>query len=101
VGWNLNDKRNSIGTALLDGDYRTTWEYYSVPIRKVLTASLAFVKGGSSQLPRPLDTRILHDDVLLKHLILDLINNAQNQELDSIFHRKYDMLIPLPSSNFT
>ncbi|KAI3645958.1 hypothetical protein MP228_008886 [Amoeboaphelidium protococcarum] len=106
IGWQFADKRCksgiSVGTSLLDGDYRSSWEFYKLPQRSMLVSSLAYLKSGKLppglMLPMDLQGRYLLP--FTRDVIRESIRNIshlQNFE-DSIFNRSYDVICPLPSS---
>jgi predicted amidophosphoribosyltransferase len=110
IGWNFKDSRTAqvcVGNSLLDGDYRTSWEYFNVPQRIALSSSLAFVKGGIDKIPRGLSFPGSADGMILKHLVADMTNESRLQSKNlvadedvstTIFSEVYDVIVPLPSS---
>ena len=111
TGWNFEESRASngicIGNALLDGDYRTSWEYFGVPQRLSLFSSLAYVKGGIENLPRGSSFHGSADGMILKHLIVDVCAeskvlagnlNTNNGITHTVFDQHYDVICPIPSS---
>jgi hypoxanthine phosphoribosyltransferase len=118
-GWEANDPRCvsgvTVGSSLLDGNYRTVWEHLDVSVRVALVSSLSFVKGilvylckgGESNLPRGLMRPFTSDGHFLNRFIYDAIDasikgsfNSESLEnpTQTIFHRKYDFICPLPCS---
>lgn len=92
------------GSALLDGDYRTSWPHFSVAQHLALAAVLAYLKGGVDALPRGVIMPPVDDGRLPHALIYDMIRHARAMSeaptypAHHIFQRHYDLVVPLPSS---
>ena len=110
IGWQFADNRVAsrlcVGNALFDGDYRTSWEFYRVPQRLALVSSLSYLKGGETNLPRGLMIPTSSDGRYLHALAHDVISETKHNlnsvtfphDMQSVFHRAYDVIVPLPSS---
>jgi hypothetical protein len=113
MGWQAREARTrsgwTVGNALFDGNYRTSWEHYDVSVRQAMTSSLAYVKGGKDKLPNNLMIPMTTDGRFLHHYIQDVMGASRSQcerlrsvlkgrPTQTIFSRKYDIICPLPSS---
>jgi hypoxanthine phosphoribosyltransferase len=104
IGWSFQDLRTKsglcVGSALLDGDYRTTWEFYKIAQRSMLVSSLAFLKGG--QVPNGLMVPYDTQGKYLLPYICDVISESKKNvnllNSQTVFNRTYDCIFPLPSS---
>jgi len=105
-GWQTRDLRTksalSIGNALMDGNYRTSWDHYDVPTRQAMVSSLAYLKGTDS-LPPGLLVPLTNDGRFLRSYVHDCIQASKDglsglSSQVTIFHRSYDVICPLPSS---
>lgn len=115
TGWSFDEPRDEVnqigcGSALLDGDYRTSWPHFGVPQQYALAGTLAYLKGGLEGLPKGVtfppsaDGRVactlLHDIVVASREAIANKNSSSEPMYPehTIFDRSYDLIVPLPSS---
>ena len=114
TGWCFDEPRDKVnqvgcGSALLDGDYRTSWPHFGVPQQYALAGTLAYLKGGLEGLPKGVTFPPSADGRVACTLLYDVIVASRQALADrgddepmypeyTIFDRSYDLIVPLPSS---